>query len=92
MSVTKACAWDLHPNQHTEVSPPQHAESLIATRPPEAGSVREERVLFPDERQLVAKQHFMPGGKYRCESRTSAPAMWIIWLTSVSDCEALPIV
>ena len=62
--------WNL---QSTELEVPEKTESLFGGPiGHENESVKDESVIGGDGRKRVSKQHFMPGGKYRCKPfRTS---------------------
>ncbi|KAK3375574.1 hypothetical protein B0T24DRAFT_697817 [Lasiosphaeria ovina] len=58
-ATTTVAVWDLNYNEHNDTTPPADTEALLSVRP------GEESIVGKDERVLVSKDDFMPGGKYR---------------------------
>lgn len=80
---TLAAVWDTEPTRAQPPSP-ESAESLDMVNPGAENIVGE-----ADERVLVDKSHFAPGGKYRCKSRIIAFIQYTSLTSSCSNCEAI---
>ena len=79
---TLAAVWDLKP---TPAQPPSPEATFSLNMKNES----QESVVGDDERLLVDKAHFAPGGKYRCKSILIAFLLYdmLMWLRS--NCKAL---
>lgn len=71
MSRVRYAAWRLEVESASRASNvPEDVESISHS---EGSDFRSESVIGRDERTLVDRNHFMPGGKYRCKySQTQA--------------------
>ena len=79
---TLAAVWDLKPTLKQPPSP----ETTFSLDMKNEGY---ESVLGDDERLLVDKVHFAPGGKYRCNSISIAFLLYDILMWLRSNCKAL---
>ena len=80
---TLAAVWNVKPTR--EQPPPPEAAFSLDMKNESSESV----VGDGDERVLVDKSHFAPGGKYRCKSTTVGLVHFISLTFSCSNCEAL---
>ena len=78
---TLAAVWEVEPTS-AQPPAPESAFSLDMVNPSAESAIDE-----PDERMLVEKIHFAPGGKYRCTSKLMLLAVCRIlkWVPSYRE-------